>query len=88
MTTDLLAAPDPAVSANRAGKRSFLRRFAALWRLRRQTARDYLELTRADERLLYDLGIDPLDIKDAFEGRHGPPAWLEPVRRPRGTKIR
>jgi hypothetical protein len=87
MTAETLTGPSPAASG-RPAKRTWLRRLEAFWRLRRTIARDYLELTRADERLLYDLGIDPLDIRDALNGHPGPAAWLEPVRRPRGRKMR
>jgi hypothetical protein len=41
----------------------------------------YLELSDLDERLLYNLGIDPADVRDALESRPGLSVLMHPMRR-------
>jgi len=50
-------------------------------RRQRRAARTRLELSRLDERLLYDLGIDPLDVREALQNRKTPSILMEPMRR-------
>ena len=65
--------------------RGLLARFRAAWanlRTRRQRAATVLELSRMDERLLRDIGIDPIDVLDALNGP-GRPILLHPIGAPR-----
>ncbi|MEQ1899629.1 MAG: DUF1127 domain-containing protein [Devosia sp.] len=48
---------------------------------RRQRKRAYEELSRLDAHLLRDMGINPDDVRDAFEGRRSS-LLFEPIRRP------
>ena len=59
-----------------AGLRQALARFAD----RRHKRRATIELTRMDERLLRDIGIEPMDVYDALNGRNRS-ALFDPVRR-------
>jgi uncharacterized protein YjiS (DUF1127 family) len=58
-----------------------VRKARLIWRRHGRKTRDYLELTRLDERLIYDLGIDPLDLRDALQNQSAPSILLEPMRR-------
>jgi uncharacterized protein YjiS (DUF1127 family) len=46
------------------------RRILVLLRRRARRTRLSADLSRLDERLLYDLGIDPLDMHDAVTAQH------------------
>ena len=52
-----------------------------VWRRHRRAVHTYLELSRLDEKLLYDIGIDPLDMSEALRRRRSPSILLEPMRR-------
>ena len=54
---------------------------ALIWR-RRRAVRAHLELTRLDEKLLYDIGIDPLDIRAALEQQRAPSILFNAMRKP------
>lgn len=58
-----------------------LRLLFAVYRRHRRARRTYLELSKLDERLLYDIGIDPLDVRDALQNRPGLSVLMEPMRR-------
>jgi uncharacterized protein YjiS (DUF1127 family) len=58
----------------------FLRLLLEMFCRRRQHEKTYLELSELDERLLYNLGIDPADVRDALEGRPGPSVLMHPMR--------
>lgn len=62
----------PAAPATRFGHRlmRMLRRLLVLLRRRTRRTRRVLELSRLDERLLYDLGIDPLEVRQAILDKH------------------
>jgi uncharacterized protein YjiS (DUF1127 family) len=45
------------------------RRILILLRRRARRARMLTDLSRLDERMLYDLGIDPLDVKGAIKAQ-------------------
>lgn len=47
------------------------RRILALLRRRIRRARRLSDLSRLDERLLYDIGIDPLDLRGALDQQRG-----------------
>jgi uncharacterized protein YjiS (DUF1127 family) len=56
-------------------------RLGAAWanlRWRRKKAATVLELSRMDERMLRDIGIDPLDVLDALNGP-GRPVLFHPI---------
>lgn len=59
----------------------FLRMILAQFRRKRRVIRTYLELSRLDERLLYDLGIDPIDVRDALNDHSTTSILFEPMRR-------
>jgi uncharacterized protein YjiS (DUF1127 family) len=70
------------VPSTRAKRRPrILRLLRVLLRRQRRATRTYLELSGLDERLLYDIGIDPLDVRDALQNRPGPSILMEPMRR-------
>jgi uncharacterized protein YjiS (DUF1127 family) len=50
------------------------------WRHRRKK-HTHLVLSRLDERFLRDIGIDPLDLRDALQNRPSTSILLEPMRR-------
>ena len=58
-----------------------LRLLFAMFRRHRRTMRTYLELSKLDEWLLYDIGIDPQDVRDALQNRPGLSPLLHPMRR-------
>lgn len=58
-----------------------LRLLLAMFRRHRRARRTYIELSRLDERLLYDIGIDPADVRDALQNRPGLSLLMEPMRR-------
>lgn len=49
-----------------------MRRLVRLLRQRARRARTLSDLSRLDDRLLYDLGIDPLDLHEAISQRRNP----------------
>lgn len=59
----------------------FLRMILAHFRRKRRVVRTYLELSRLDERLLYDLGIDPIDVREALNDHSTSSILFEPMRR-------
>lgn len=70
------------IPATRAKQRPrIMRLLRVLLRRQRRATRTYLELSRLDERLLYDIGIDPLDVRDALQNRPAPSILVEPMRR-------
>ena len=65
--------------------RGIFARLRAAWanlRWRRKKAATVLELSRMDERMLRDIGIDPLDVLDALNGP-GRPVLFHPIAAPR-----
>ena len=52
------------------------------WRKRRATRRAIEELTHLDSHLLRDMGLNPDDFRDAFDGRRSS-LLFEPFRNPR-----
>ncbi|WEK05374.1 MAG: hypothetical protein P0Y65_03715 [Candidatus Devosia phytovorans] len=58
--TDILLLHDPFTTRLR--RRLF--RFIVRWRRHRQTARAWVELSRLDEKLRYDLGLDFVDLTE------------------------
>ena len=48
---------------------SALRRWWDWWRRWYRASTDHLALARFDERLLYDIGLDPLDLRNALDQR-------------------
>jgi uncharacterized protein YjiS (DUF1127 family) len=57
-----------------------LRRVIAGWRRRGRHVARYLDLQQVDERLLYDIGINPLDVKAALDDRAVRSILFEPMR--------
>ena len=47
--------------------RRYLRMARIMMRRRRRFVRTHIELSRLDDRLLYDLGLDPLDVRNALD---------------------
>ena len=41
-----------------------------MMRRRRRFVQAHIELSRLDEKLLYDLGLDPLDVRNALHDHH------------------
>lgn len=76
---DTLRALAPAKPLRR--QPSILRLLLAMFRRHWRAKRTYLELSRLDERLLYDIGIDPADVRDALQNRPGLSLLLHPMRR-------
>ena len=58
-----------------------LRLLYAMFRRHRRAMRTYIELSKLDERLLYDIGIDPQDVRDALQNRPGLSLLMHPMRR-------
>ncbi len=61
--------------------RGIFARLRAAWanfRSRRKKAATVLELSRMDERMLRDIGIDPLDVLDSLNGP-GRPILFHPI---------
>ena len=81
MTDIQTGAGNHANSLAATGLSRLLRALLALTRRRRGALRTYLDLAHHDERLLYDIGLDPLDLRDALNGRYGPSVLFEPVRK-------
>lgn len=52
---------------------------------KRERKRAYEQLSRLDAHLLRDMGINPDDVRDAFEGRRSS-LLFEPIRRPFGRE--
>jgi uncharacterized protein YjiS (DUF1127 family) len=69
-----------ATDAEAPGLIARLRQRLAAFRHRRRQRAAALELSRMDERLLRDIGIDPQDVLDALKGR-GRSVLFHPVRR-------
>jgi uncharacterized protein YjiS (DUF1127 family) len=55
--------------------------FLATRRKRREERITLGELSRFDERRLRDLGIEPMDMRDALHGKRSASALFEPMRR-------
>jgi uncharacterized protein YjiS (DUF1127 family) len=47
--------------------RRALRTALVVMKRRRRLVRAHIELSRLDDRILYDLGLDPLDIRSALD---------------------
>lgn len=58
-----------------------LKRLLVRLRQRRRAVRTHIMLSRLDERLLYDIGLDPLDLREALKARQAPSALNGPKRR-------
>ena len=58
-----------------------LRRLWASFNRRRKDLRALHELSYVEARLLRDMGIEPLDVYDALNGRQGRSILLNPLRR-------
>lgn len=69
-----------AVGAERPAILAGLKRLWTSFKRRREERRDMAELARLDARLLRDMGIEPLDVYDAFYGR-GQSVLFNPMRR-------
>ena len=72
------------LTVSKPGWRDFKRRLRALfvlWRRRRRVIRAYLELSALDERLLYDMGIEPLDLRAALRNQPNQSPLRKLVRR-------
>lgn len=67
-------------TAERSKRPRLLRKLLILFRRQGRAVGTYLELSRLDERLLYDIGIDPLDVRDALHNQRSPSILLEPMR--------
>ena len=76
---DALGATVPAQSLRR--QPHLLRLLLAMFRRHRRAKRTYQELSRLDAWLLYDIGIDPEDVRDAMQNRPSLSLLLHPVRR-------
>lgn len=50
-------------------------------RRHRRVLRAHMELSRLDERLLYDIGLEPLDLAAVLRARQPPSMLLEAMRR-------
>lgn len=50
-------------------------------RRHRRAIRAHIELSRLDERLLYDIGLEPLDLAAVLRARRPPPMLLDAMRR-------
>ena len=74
----------PAAAGARLRPPSWLRALRIVWRRHARPARHYIELSRLDERLLYDIGIDPLDVRDALNEHRAPGVLLQPIRKRAG----
>jgi uncharacterized protein YjiS (DUF1127 family) len=58
-----------------------LRLLLAMFRRHRRAKRTYVELSKLDEWLLYDIGIDPADVRDALQNRPSLSLLMHPMRR-------
>jgi uncharacterized protein YjiS (DUF1127 family) len=70
----------PAALPERESLLGVLRIWFATRRRRRLERLTLLELARMDSYLLRDLGIDPMDVRDALDGRNSA-ILFDPVRR-------
>lgn len=57
------------------------KRRLAIWRRRHRAARYHMELARLDERLLYDIGLEPLDLHNSLKRNLPPSMLLDAMRR-------
>lgn len=64
----------------RAGLGGLFRAWLAGVRKRREQRLTLYELSRVDDYLLRDMGINPADVRDALAGRRTS-VWLDPMRR-------
>lgn len=80
-TSDLLF--DSTTAPSDRGPRFFavLQRLWAGFRRRRAERRAIISLSRLDERLLRDMGIEPQDVTAALNGRAAPSILFHPMRR-------
>ena len=76
---DILRTPIPARRLRR--QPNLLRLLLAMFRRHRRANRTYLELSKLDEWLLRDIGIDPADVRDAMQGRRSLSLLMHPMRR-------
>jgi uncharacterized protein YjiS (DUF1127 family) len=67
MTTIDLTSTD--ITATRSSLFAPFRKFLAAMKQRRAERRTLIELSRMDARTLRDIGIEPMDVHDAFMGR-------------------
>ena len=58
-----------------------LKRLLARLRRHRRATRTYMTLAQLDDRLLYDIGLEPLDLHQALKQRLPPPMLLDAMRR-------
>ena len=76
----------PGVRPSRFFSRFRLQRWLVRWRQQRRAARDHIMLSGLDEHLLYDLGLDPLDLHEALKARQLPSMLLDDMRRQLATR--
>jgi uncharacterized protein YjiS (DUF1127 family) len=57
-----------------------LKRLLVIWRRRQRIVRYNMDLARLDERLLYDIGLEPLNLHDALKQRLPPSMLLDAMR--------
>ena len=69
MTATEFLAPGERASSSRHHLPRALRRLLVVWRRRRRQTRIYLNQQQLDERLLYDLGIDPLNLRASLKDK-------------------
>lgn len=62
-----------------------LRRLWATHKRRREERRVILALSQLDEYLLRDIGLEPLDVYDAINGRRGAAMLFNPMRKKRNA---
>lgn len=77
MTTIDLHEP---IAGRQTRNRTLLAGLKRLWASHAQRRADRIELSRMDQRLLRDIGLEPGDLIDGLAGRDRP-VWLEPMRR-------
>jgi uncharacterized protein YjiS (DUF1127 family) len=82
MTTTTDYSDIPAAVPERGGLNllGLLRSWATKARQRREGRLTMFELSRMEEHLLRDMGINPADVEAAFAGRRSS-VWLDPMRR-------
>jgi len=80
MTTLDLHAPEATAAESRRPLFAGLGQLWAAYRRRREERRTLIELSQLDAYLLRDMGIEPLDVYDALNGRRRS-VLLSPVRR-------
>jgi uncharacterized protein YjiS (DUF1127 family) len=74
-------APTPGRSSFARAREALTRHFAAA-RKRREERLVLDELRRLDERMLRDLGIEPMDVYDALYRKRGHSVLFNPLRKP------